>query len=307
MLLVLFACFIVLSLNSVKVSSLFYRHHGEKAHVEQNCCDSICLCALVSVLMFDSGPNLLYFTKSNPSCCSLINYLLFRRFGFANPEALAAGETGTACRGEEHDITLVWSITSGKRLVLADGQEVHYSSSRNSIFDFSWTMRGNHVLKIVAHASPPLSPTPGFRQYDFSIDGQSFFTFPKVYRLGMAPNDPRGQTSPTSPVSLSERSTSQQPYSNYQVSAPPQRSAPQRASSDNIASYESPTNPDEVSQNYPRDDYRDASLYLKPKLTQYLFSLVHPTGGSILEGGNSAVVVRRKGDDKYCDRWWRWR
>ena len=165
---------------------------------------------------------------------------------------MAAGETGTSCRGEEHDITLVWSITSGKRLVLADGQEVHYSSSRNSIFDFSWTMRGNHVLKIVAHASPPLSPTPGFRQYDFFIDGQSFFSFPKVFRLGMAPNDPRGQRSPTSPVMLSERGgSSQQPYSNYQLSAPPQRSAPQRVSSDNIASYESPSNPDEVSNNYP--------------------------------------------------------
>lgn len=107
------------------------------------------------------------------------------RFGFANVEALEAGQTGTECRGEEHDITLVWSITSGKRLVLADGQEVHYSNSRNSIFEFSWTMRGNHVLKIVAHASPPISAQPGFRQYDFFVDGQSFFYMPKVYRLGL--------------------------------------------------------------------------------------------------------------------------
>mmetsp|Transcript_15354 Transcript_15354/g.22667 ORF Transcript_15354/g.22667 Transcript_15354/m.22667 type:complete len:662 (-) Transcript_15354:223-2208(-) len=116
------------------------------------------------------------------------------RFGFANPEALANGQTGTACRGEEHDITLVWSITSGKRLVLADGQEVHYSSSRTGKLDFSWTMRGNHVLKIVAHASPPLSATPGFRQYDFFVDGQSFFNFPKVFRLGLSPGaaSPRG-------------------------------------------------------------------------------------------------------------------
>lgn len=116
------------------------------------------------------------------------------RFGFANPEALANGQTGTACRGEEHDITLVWSITSGKRLVLADGQEVHYSSSRTNKLDFSWTMRGNHVLKIVAHASPPLTAAPGFRQYDFYVDGQSFFSFPKVFRLGLSPGaaSPRG-------------------------------------------------------------------------------------------------------------------
>jgi hypothetical protein len=48
---------------------------------------------------------------------------------------------------EEHDITLCLSITSGKRLILADGQcgEVHYSVAATAFFDFSWTM-SNHVL-----------------------------------------------------------------------------------------------------------------------------------------------------------------
>lgn len=154
------------------------------------------------------------------------------RFGFANPQALANGETGTACRGEEHDVTLVWSITSGKRLVLADGQEVHYSSSRNSIFDFSWTMRGNHVLKIVAHAAPPLSVQPGFRQYDFFVDGQSFFTFPKVFRLGLAPGAAASVASPPiSPTHLAERGE--------------RRSSSNSGTSTNIANLESPNNPDE--------------------------------------------------------------
>lgn len=107
------------------------------------------------------------------------------RFGFASNEALQQGKTGMECRGDEHDITLVWSITSGKRLVLADGHEVHFSNSRSGIFDFSWTMKGGHVMKIVAHASPPLSEKPGFRQYDFFVDGQSFFSFPKMFRMGM--------------------------------------------------------------------------------------------------------------------------
>ena len=40
-----------------------------------------------------------------------------RRFGFSNKEALDSGETGTACRGEEHDVTLIWSVASGKRIV----------------------------------------------------------------------------------------------------------------------------------------------------------------------------------------------
>lgn len=111
------------------------------------------------------------------------------RFGFTNQDALAAGETGTACRGEEHDITLIWSLTSGKRLVLADGQEVHYSNSRSQVFDFSWTMRGNHVLKVIAHATSPMNAHPNFRQYDFFVDGMSFFSMPKVYRLGLTGAD----------------------------------------------------------------------------------------------------------------------
>ena len=78
---------------------------------------------------------------------------------------------------------------------MADGKEVHVSKNRNNVFDFSWTMKGNHVLKVVAHAQPPMTAVPGFRQYDFFVDGQSFFTFPKVFRLGLAPNDPRAGSS----------------------------------------------------------------------------------------------------------------
>ena len=177
------------------------------------------------------------FTKSvfsrNSSFFFVENTPLLRRFGFANPEALDAGLTGTACRGEEHDITLVWSITSGKRLVLADGQEVHYSSSRGGVLDFSWTMRGNHVLKIVAHSAPPLSASPGFRQYDFFVDGQSFFTFPKVFRLGLAPGDPRGNGPQASGG-----------YNNYSLSsAPPAIGTSTRSSG--LVSIEAPHNPDE--------------------------------------------------------------
>jgi hypothetical protein len=119
-------------------------------------------------------------------------------------------------------------LTSGKRLVLADGQEVHYSNSRSNLFDFSWTMKGNNVLKIVAHASPPLSPTPGFRQYDFFVNGQSFFTFPKVFRLGLSAGDPR-RAAP-SPVKATQMAESTR----------------RRVLSGDIATMEAPGNPDEV-------------------------------------------------------------
>lgn len=140
-------------------------------------------------------------------------------------------------------MTLVWSLTSGKRLILADGQEVHYSNNRGNIFDFSWTMRGNHVLKVVAHSAPPLSPTPGFRQYDFFVNGQSFFTFPKVFRLGLASGDPRGHAvSPGNHAHMAESSR------RYNESSGPNRGGPtqRKASSGNIANLEAPGNPDEV-------------------------------------------------------------
>ena len=103
-----------------------------------------------------------------------------RRFGFPNIEALNNGLNGTDCRGEEHEVTVVWSITSGKKLVLCDGQEVHSSTNRSSSFDYSWSMKGNHVLKISAHANAPMNPPQGYHQYDLFVDGQSYFIMPKV-------------------------------------------------------------------------------------------------------------------------------
>lgn len=185
---------------------------------------------------------------------------------------MANGETGTACRGEEHDITLVWSITSGKRLILADGQEVHYSSSRSGIFDFSWTMRGNHVLKIVAHASPPLSPTPGWRQYDFFVDGQSFFTFPKVFRLGLTANDPRAYSGAHAGGNAASMAESSRRYSQSSL-----RSA---GSGPGLVSIEAPTNPEEE------------EAYLQAAIAE---SMKDPPGGG--PKGSSASVASGNTND----------
>jgi hypothetical protein len=129
-------------------------------------------------------------------------------------------------------VTFVWSLTSGKRIVLADGQEVHYSNNRNQTFEYSWTMKGNHVLKISAHASPPLSPTPGWRQYDFFVDGQTFFSFPKLFRLGLSPNDPRVMTTD---------------HSQATQMAETSRRYRTKDKESGIANLEAPHNPDEVS------------------------------------------------------------
>mmetsp|Transcript_80181 Transcript_80181/g.120511 ORF Transcript_80181/g.120511 Transcript_80181/m.120511 type:complete len:620 (+) Transcript_80181:131-1990(+) len=134
------------------------------------------------------------------------------RFGFPNKKALDDGLTGTDCRGEEHEINVVWSLTSGKRQVTMDGKDVHYSSSRQGILDFSFTTRGNHVIKVICHAAPPMSATPGFRQYELLVDGQSFFTMPKMYELGVKASNPytrvpgytgaNNYSNPTSPISM---------------------------------------------------------------------------------------------------------
>jgi len=107
------------------------------------------------------------------------------RFGYANPQAISDGQSGTDCRGEEHDVTIIWSITSGKRQISMDGREVHYSTNRAGLLEFNWQTKGNHVVKVTCHAAPPMTAQPGFRQYDLSIDGQSFFTMPKVFQLGV--------------------------------------------------------------------------------------------------------------------------
>lgn len=107
------------------------------------------------------------------------------RFGYANQQALRDGRNGTDCRGEEHDVTIVWSLTSGKRQISMDGREVHYATNRAGLLEFNWQTKGNHVIKVTCHAAPPMSAQPGFRQYDMSIDGQSFFNMPKVFQLGV--------------------------------------------------------------------------------------------------------------------------
>lgn len=130
------------------------------------------------------------------------------RFGYANQQALDNGMTGTDCRGEEHDVTIVWSITSGKRQISMDGREIHYSTNRAGLLDFSWSTNGNHVVKVICHAAPPMSAVPEFRQYDLSIDGQSFFTMPKIFQVGIkgsVPNNIPGAyrgNHPISPVSM---------------------------------------------------------------------------------------------------------
>ena len=109
------------------------------------------------------------------------------RFGFSDAAALQAGETGSACRGEEHEVLLVWSLLSGKKVVSMDDRVVHISCEgkiTQSRFETSFPL-GYHTLKIIAHAVPPSrNVDSGWRQFDLLLDGLSFFAFAKLYSLG---------------------------------------------------------------------------------------------------------------------------
>ena len=122
-------------------------------------------------------------------------------FGFSNREALEQGLTGTDCRGEEHDVSVVWSLTSGKRLVLFDSEEVHFSVGNRTEgkFETCWNIQGGHIMKLIAYAAPPLFPTPGFRQFDLFLDGCSFFRMPRIYELGKSKSSSSSALVPSQP------------------------------------------------------------------------------------------------------------
>jgi len=105
------------------------------------------------------------------------------QFGFSSAAAIASGETEVNCRGEEHEVVLVWSHISGKRELYMDGKPIHMSKGPrgNTKFQFTWGI-GPHMLKIVANFK---DQTKNFeRQFDLFLDGITFFRFYKIYQLG---------------------------------------------------------------------------------------------------------------------------
>jgi len=83
------------------------------------------------------------------------------RFGFANSSAMSTGKIGDDCRGVEHHLCIIWSITGSKRSISMDGAEVMYSagkranrSRRADILEASWDM-SNHSYELMCYAYKP--------------------------------------------------------------------------------------------------------------------------------------------------------
>ncbi|KAL3775356.1 hypothetical protein ACHAW5_006498 [Stephanodiscus triporus] len=110
------------------------------------------------------------------------------QFGFSSADAIREGRSEADCRGEEHEVVLVWSHITGKRQLFMDGREFHASRAArgNTRFEHSWSIPGNHVLKIVANGAPPITAEGArqFKQFDLQLDGMSYFEFSKIYELG---------------------------------------------------------------------------------------------------------------------------
>lgn len=109
------------------------------------------------------------------------------RYGFANPQALDSGAVGVQARGSEHEITLIWSIASGKKKVLHDGKEIHYSQGRRTEgkFQYSWHAN-NHVYNMIAHVAPPRGKSGAWKQFELFIDGCSFYKLTRIFELGVS-------------------------------------------------------------------------------------------------------------------------
>jgi hypothetical protein len=114
------------------------------------------------------------------------------RFGFADRKALAEGKLGPACRGSEHELVYVWSLSSGKRQIMVDNKDVHFSESGQNgwtsdrEFQHSFTLRdrtgGTHRLQFISQ--PASRDMVHARPFDLTISGMSYFYFNKIYQLG---------------------------------------------------------------------------------------------------------------------------
>jgi hypothetical protein len=102
-----------------------------------------------------------------------------------NEEALSQGYSGDDCRGEEHDVELIWSVKSGKTRVYWNKRNISRlfrDGSRSGMVEFAWKTRTGENLQIIAHSEA----RPGVTQYDLVVNGTSFSKMPNVSQLGVS-------------------------------------------------------------------------------------------------------------------------
>jgi len=115
------------------------------------------------------------------------------KFGVANPSAVDSGAAGADCRGSEHEVIFTWSLNSGKRQILADGKDVHYSETglngwtADQVFQHHFNIRiAGLAGPLRAHliTQPQNRDVPHIKPFDLRINGISYFSMPKIFELG---------------------------------------------------------------------------------------------------------------------------
>ena len=118
------------------------------------------------------------------------------KFGLASLPHLGLGKSGPEARGFEHVVILLWSLASGKRRILLDGREVHFSCGpigQNSFSaNFPLPGAGNHQMQLVADlttgGSLARAQNPStyghYKHFDLRLSGQSFHDMLHIYELG---------------------------------------------------------------------------------------------------------------------------
>mmetsp|Transcript_24019 Transcript_24019/g.56696 ORF Transcript_24019/g.56696 Transcript_24019/m.56696 type:complete len:349 (+) Transcript_24019:315-1361(+) len=115
------------------------------------------------------------------------------KFGIANPPAVASGALGASCRGSEHEIIFIWSLNSGKRQILCDGKDVHYSETGQNGWTADQVFQHQFEVRVAGLAGPlrahlitqPANrDVPHIKPFDLRLNGISYFAMPQIYQLG---------------------------------------------------------------------------------------------------------------------------
>lgn len=140
------------------------------------------------------APHTFYQVDYSASNCGRLvskskRHILFK-FGYTNIPAVYDGLTGQDCRGAEHEVSILWSMSSGKQSIHYDGKLVYFNvcDMADGKMTHSWHDKDGHHLKVIAHSlSTSLKQTQDseWRQYDLFIDGISYFKAPKIYEIGV--------------------------------------------------------------------------------------------------------------------------
>jgi hypothetical protein len=127
------------------------------------------------------------------------------KFGIANPESIRPGSglTGAHCRGSEHEVTFLWSLKTGKRQLLVDNKDVHFSESGQNGWtaDRAWqhvfhirdvSTGGNFRCHFISQ--PVNKEVPGSIPFDLRVSGVSYFSFNQIFQLGTGAMTTREQS-----------------------------------------------------------------------------------------------------------------